>query len=158
MTFLTPKDAAGLARGIYAINKNKQVAVAAFLSASIFQKNSTKVMNAEVGFRAINATDAFGVCSLGAGIYANHIIIVFRGSTDANHGADWASNARIGVETSKTGLPVHIGFNSIFKSMLPQIQAFLLQHPTALMVHCVGHSLGGAVATLAADWVSQSLK
>lgn len=26
------------------------------------------------------------------------------------------------------------------------------------MVHCVGHSLGGAVASLAADWVSRTLK
>ena len=53
---------------------------------------------------------------------------------------------------------MHIGFNAIFKSMLPDIQAFMVQNSTALMVHCIGHSLGGAVATLAADWVSQSLK
>ncbi|MEY4589396.1 MAG: hypothetical protein RL497_1472 [Pseudomonadota bacterium] len=158
MTNLTPLDAAGLATEVYAVNRGDPAGLKLFLKNPLFASEATKLMNAQVGFRTINATDAFGVCALGAGAYANHIIIVFRGSTSANHGADWASNARIGVETSKTGLPVHIGFNSIFKSMQPEIQAFLLQHPTALMVHCVGHSLGGAVATIAADWVSQSLK
>ena len=59
-------------------------------------------MNARVGFRAINTTDGFGVCALGSGVYANHVIIVFRGTTEINARGDWASNARIGVETSKT--------------------------------------------------------
>lgn len=156
--FLSPLDAAKLAGEVYFINQDDKFALDSFLNSSIFLSGTSKAMNAKVGFRTINATDGFGVCALGAGVYANHIIIVFRGSTKANHGADWASNARIGVEASITGLPVHIGFNAIFKSMLPEIQAFMLQNPTAPMVHCVGHSLGGAVATMAADWVSQSLK
>lgn len=158
MTYVSPVDAATLAVRVYSVNERNSFSLSGFLKNPLFLSGTTKVMNAEVGFRTVNATDAFGVCALGAGIYANHIIIVFRGSTTANSGADWASNARIGVEHSITGLPVHIGFNAIFKSLLSQLQEFLLQHPTALMVHCIGHSLGGAVATLAADWISQSLK
>ncbi|HMW47992.1 MAG TPA: lipase family protein [Cellvibrionaceae bacterium] len=158
MSDLTPIDAAMLAAEVYAVNKGDPVGLDLFLKNPLFVSGTAKTISATVGFRAISVSDGFGVCALGAGIYANHIIIVFRGSTEANHGADWASNARIGVETSKTGLPVHIGFNSIFKSMLPEIQTFLLQNSTALIVHCIGHSLGGAVATMAADWISQSLK
>ena len=39
-------------------------------------------MNARVGFRAINTTDGFGVLLLAPGVYANHVIIVFRGTTE----------------------------------------------------------------------------
>ena len=112
-------------------------------------------MKAEVGSRLINTRDAFGVCARGGKGYENDIFLIFRGTTSANHKADWVSDARIGVEFSSNGLPVHIGFNSIFRSMLHDIKQFFSQHPDATgTVHCVGHSLGGAVATLAADWVS----
>ncbi|HRH78104.1 MAG TPA: lipase family protein [Cellvibrionaceae bacterium] len=158
MTCFSPVEAATLAARVYAVNEGDSFTLSGFLKNPLFLSESTKVMNAQVGFRTVNTVDGFGVCALGAGNYANHIIIVFRGSTSANHGADWASNARIGVEASKTSLPVHIGFNAIFKSMQPEIQSFILQNHSAHMVHCVGHSLGGAVATLAADWISQSLK
>ncbi len=158
MNYLSPVDAADLARAVYSVNENNPASLKIFLNNPTFSSGSVKVLSAEVGFRAISATDGFGVCALGSGVYTNHVIIVFRGTTEINARGDWASNARIGVETSKTCLPVHIGFNAIFKSMLPDIQAFMVQNSTATMVHCIGHSLGGAVATLAADWVSQSLK
>lgn len=158
MVYLSPNEAASLAARVYTVNEGQPLALEGFLKNPLFLAGNTKVMNATVGFRTISASDGFGVCALGSGLYANHVIIVFRGTTKVNARGDWASNARIGVETSKTCLPVHIGFNAIFKSMLPDIQAFMLQNSTALMVHCIGHSLGGAVATLAADWVSQSLK
>jgi triacylglycerol lipase len=52
---------------------------------------------------------------------------------------------------------VHLGFNQIFGSMLPTIQEFLnLNSNSTGIIHCIGHSLGGAVATLAADWVSSN--
>lgn len=158
MTFIRPESAAQLARDVYSVNKNDPDALDIFLSNSLFASGTAKRMNATVGFRAINVTDGFGVCALGTGVFSKHIIIVFRGSTTANHNADWASNARIGVETSKTSLLVHVGFNAIFKSMLRDIQEFMIQHSDAPLVHCVGHSLGGAVATLAADWISHSFK
>lgn len=158
MAYLSPSEAASLAARVYTVNDGQPLALEGFLKNPLFLAGTAKVMNATVGFRTISTSDGFGVCALGSGLYANHVIIVFRGTTKVNARGDWASNARIGVETSKTCLPVHIGFNAIFKSMLPDIQAFMVQNSTAIMVHCIGHSLGGAVATLAADWVSQSLK
>jgi len=90
--------------------------------------------------------------------YENDLFLIFRGSTSANRNADWISNARIGVQFSQNGLPVHTGFNSIFKSMLPSIKEFIIANKDIQTIHCVGHSLGGAVATLAADWVKTYLK
>ncbi|MCL6269325.1 lipase family protein [Sansalvadorimonas sp. 2012CJ34-2] len=159
---LIPKDAASLARDIYAVQD--EFLVKAFLNKPLFSPKGRekKTMSAEVGSRLINTKDGFGVCALGAeqekvgnqDTSNRHAIIVFRGSTTANMYADWISNFRIGVETSSTGLPVHIGFNSIFMSMKDQIEKFLNQHNNKIKyVHCVGHSLGGAIATITSDWI-----
>ena len=80
---------------------------------------------------------------------------MFRGTTIKNYGADLISDFRLGVETSKNGLPVHIGFNHVFNSMMPAIQDFLGNNTDATgTVHIIGHSLGGAVASIAAEWLS----
>lgn len=116
--------------------------------------DTNKPVQASVGSRLINTRDGFGVCALGKGAYQNDVFLIFRGSTTANYYADWINNARVGVERSSTGSLVHLGFNHIFLSMLGQLRRFLDAHPQANgTVHCIGHSLGGAVATLAADWV-----
>lgn len=60
---------------------------------------------------------------------------------------------------SSTGLPVHCGFHHCFSSMLPKILTFFnTRKGHVKVVHCIGHSLGGAVASLAADWVAKILK
>ena len=100
MTYITPINAANLAGEVYAVNERNPASLKIFLSNSLFSSGSTKVLSAEVGFRAMSAPDGFGVCALGSGVYANHVIIVFRGTTEVNKKGDWASNARIGVETS----------------------------------------------------------
>ncbi|MCP3674705.1 MAG: lipase family protein, partial [Gammaproteobacteria bacterium] len=113
-----------------------------------------------VGFRIINANDGFGICARGSekyegGKYKNDLFIMFRGTTTKNYGADIISDVRIGVKTSRTGLPVHVGFNHAFNSMLPAIEEFVKSNADATgSVHVIGHSLGGAVAALTADWIS----
>ena len=86
-------------------------------------------MKASVGSRLINTRDTFGVCAKGTGDYKDDVFLIFRGSTLANYGADWVSNARIGLEIGVSGKPVHIGFNHIFKSMIEQLETFAtIQH------------------------------
>jgi hypothetical protein len=157
MSELVPKIAAQLATEVYQVQRELDAKI--FLARPEFSQkagNATK-LKATVGFRLINTQDGFGICASGGVNYENDLFIIFRGSTTANHGADWASNARVGVEISKTGLPVHVGFNSIFCSMLPSIQEFLASQSKATgTIHCIGHSLGGAVASLAADWISSN--
>lgn len=156
MSILKPKVAAELADGVYDVQS--ELLLKGFLSRTIFSHTSgqAKHLKAEVGSRLINTRDGFGVCVMGGDKYKNELFLIFRGSTSANYSADWVSNARIGVSSSKTGLPVHLGFNHIFNSMLPQIQIFLKDAKQIKAVHCIGHSLGGAVATLAADWIKSN--
>jgi len=45
---------------------------------------------------------------------------------------------------------VHKGFSNVFSSILPQLQREEGPIMDADVIHCVGHSLGGAIATLAA--------
>ncbi len=153
---LIPKVAAELAKDIYLVQSEQFIKV--FLTRNEFSqaKGISQQLNAIVGSRLINTRDGFGVCVMGGEKYKNELFIIFRGSTNANHNADWISNARIGINSSKTGLPVHLGFNHIFNSMLPHIQNFLKDIKQIKSVHCIGHSLGGAVATLAADWIKSN--
>ncbi len=155
MGVISPKVAATLANEVY--GAQSELTTALFLKNSIFSQksNDSQHLKAKVGFRIINANDGFGVCTRGGLGYENDLFIMFRGTTGKNYGADVISDARIGVETSTTGLPVHIGFNHAFCSMMPAIDEFLKNHADALgTVHCIGHSLGGAVAAIAAEWLS----
>ena len=155
---LLPRIAAELADDVYIIQNERLLT--AFMSRKEFlqEANIGIHLKAEVGFRSkfLNTRDGFGVCVMGGDKYLNELFLIFRGSTKANYGADWISNARIGVNSSKTGLPVHLGFNHIFNSMLPQLQSFMKDAKQVKSVHCIGHSLGGAIATLAADWIKSN--
>lgn len=152
---LKPVTAAELALRVYAVNENNPDDIKSFLMQPIFRKGSSKVLVARVGGHILRAAkDSFGVIAFGAEKtpFANDLFLIFRGTTTANKNADWITDARIGVTTSAKGKPVHIGFNDTFNSMRKQISAFVAGEKFSGRVHCIGHSLGGAVATLAADW------
>ncbi len=155
MGLISPRIAATLANEIYAAQSDKTTEL--FLENPIFSQKLGDALRlkAKVGFRIINANDGFGICSRGGEGYEKDLFIMFRGTTKKNLGADFVGDARIGVETSITGLPVHIGFNHAFCSMIPAIDEFLKNHADALgTIHVIGHSLGGAVAAIAAEWLS----
>lgn len=164
MTRISPSEAASLARDIYAVQDESQLRF--FLDHPLFKEQTSKIsplqshLKAEVGGRVLlNHKDGFGVCVEGGGLHKDEVFLIFRGTTTANKGADILTDARIGITNSSTGLPVHCGFHHCFSSMLPKIQRFFNTHKGGIkVVHCIGHSLGGAVASLAADWVSEILK
>jgi len=157
MATLTPFEAANLATRVYLVQD--EFTVKALLNDSMFSSEAGRktTMTASLGGRFIRAAnDAFAVCASGGGRFKDDIFLVFRGSTDANNNADWVSNARIGLEFSQTGLPVHIGFNQIFRSLRADVQEFLTQNMAARStIHILGHSLGGAIANLTADWAKR---
>ena len=160
MRDISPAQAAQLADEVYAVQAANQLKY--FLDNPVFKKSTkgappvNRYLEAEVGGRVIlNTNDGFGVCA--QGVTGDELFLVFRGTTSANRGADFLTDARIGIKTSDAGLPVHVGFDHCFSSMLPEIRSFFSEH-TGLgkTVHCIGHSLGGAIASLAADWVSRN--
>jgi len=160
-TELSPNDASRLAFTVYTVNNGSEKDLKAFLNDKLFNRSTSNknLLKAEVGGRVFRAAkDAFGVCALGAGTHQGDLFLIFRGTTKANNNADSVTDARIGIAFSKTGLPVHTGFNHTFNSMLPQIRSFLAENKITGRVHCIGHSLGGAVASLAADWIAKNTR
>lgn len=157
---ISPEVSAQLAKEVYAVQREFDLKV--FLLNPIFSRsdNNAKSFKATVGGQLINTQDGFCVAARGGAGFEKDLFLMFRGSTFANFGADWLSNARCGVEPSAGGL-VHVGFSHIFNSMREEIGWFISQqladrlHPIQT-IHCIGHSLGGAVATLAANWVKRT--
>ena len=91
---------------------------------------------------------------MGRGNRKNEAVITFRGSkcTSDFLGID----AAFAPGTSTKGLAVHGGFAKVLQSCLPEIKEALRRHPDIKTVHCCGHSLGGALATLAAEYFCDS--
>lgn len=158
MSELSPQSAATLAKDVYLLQSTLASVVDDFIESrpEFSTRSGTSVkLNADVGTRLINKRDGFGICVRGRNQYKNDLFMIFRGTTKTNYGADIFTDLRIGVERSRTGMSVHVGFNHAFCSMLPDLEAFLANHADAGgTVHCIGHSLGGAVAALAADWLN----
>ncbi len=152
---IKPTDAARLVADIYTVNENIAT-YKLFLKDPLFATNSHSTLTAKVGGRFfLSAKDGFGVCVRGAGDYKNDIFLIFRGTTTANNKADFLTDANAGLTRSASGELVHVGFNYTFNSMLSQIRTFLANNQISGTVHCLGHSLGGAIASLAADWIKK---
>ncbi|UTV27572.1 lipase family protein [Photobacterium atrarenae] len=96
-------------------------------------------------------SEAFAVLGIGKGKYQGDLVISIRGTQNAN---DWVTNANLGYKGAPNGSLAHAGFINSFHSIRPQIRSYLLKlKRLPNKVHCVGHSLGGALASLCADWL-----
>lgn len=103
-------------------------------------------------FVVIKSEHVMGVAAIGKGAYRNQAFVVLKGTASL---LDGLTDANAGLKRFATGGYVHQGFYYTFQSFLPHLRAFkarLSQHGIHT-IHCVGHSLGGALATLAADWL-----
>ncbi|WP_246065690.1 lipase family protein [Limnobacter alexandrii] len=91
----------------------------------------------------------FGFMAQLNGGRSREIVIATRGTT--NSFADYGTDINAIPTPGPTGHAIHKGFNTTFKSYVQQLNEFIKQQnlgfkPTA--VHCMGHSLGGALANL----------
>ncbi|NQZ25297.1 MAG: lipase family protein [Colwellia sp.] len=105
------------------------------------------------GPAGIKISTGFGCVVLGNNKqHKGRAFIVFRGTKLL---ADWLSNFNIAPARSESGYSVHDGFNAAFHSMKPQLMELvnLAKKQGATSFHCIGHSLGGALATLCANWL-----
>ncbi|WP_417553500.1 lipase family protein [Marinomonas fungiae] len=157
MDTISPNVAASLADEVYGVIDN--FSLSTFLGREEFssERENTAHLHADVGSRLIQVSDGFGVCARGAGNYKDDAFIIFRGTTSRNYGADWLTDTYCGVNISEGGTLVHAGFNQVFASMLSDISSFFGRQQGIQQVHCIGHSLGGAIANLAADWIKNAL-
>ncbi|MGI9354181.1 MAG: lipase family protein [Rhizobiaceae bacterium] len=155
---LTPTQAAILADSAYAVQRspgNAGVAAAAEVNAvDPALREAFDIVNATVfnGLTGASAQSNFGFVAHGTGTRQGETLVSVRGTVT---GADWLTNGNCAWDSGPSGSPVHQGFNQLTKSILPQIKSALQgRNPTTM--HFVGHSLGGATATLLADAVGRA--
>ncbi|WP_273022555.1 lipase family protein, partial [Rheinheimera sp.] len=97
-----------------------------------------------------SARDKMGFITKGTGNRRNEVLITFRGSTRLKDDYLFIDGAYL-PGTSPKGFAVHGGFAKVFQSCLPDIENALAQLRPFHTIHCVGHSMGGALATLCAE-------
>lgn len=160
MAKFNPSQAAAFADDVYAYTRQPNIQEAvAFLKMQYgdnYVLPDTFTLKAKTGGPAyLKTRTAFGMFLLGKGKYQGHAVICIRGT---QYLADWLTNLNISVSSSAVGEPVHDGFNQAFQSMKEQLEQLipLIRQNRVHTVHCIGHSLGGALATICADWLSSS--
>ena len=114
-------------------------------------------MTAKTGPAGIKISSGFGYVLVGnkeVGLNG-HAVILFRGTRSL---ADWLTNLNITTSKTDSGHSVHDGFNQAFIGMKPQISKLLRSLKNVHTFHCIGHSLGGALATLCTNWLKSQKK
>lgn len=156
MSPLTPKLASQLALEVYNIQnlpKNAQLNLPSNIKKDFTFDPQNVIKGTSGGFFWRPKT---GFVLIGKGKsqqYNNDHVIAIRGTETL---ADALTDATAHSTTSDTGSSVHTGFQRTFDSIKPEIKQYLQQNATKAngIIHCVGHSLGGALATLTANWIS----
>lgn len=156
MSVLTPSATAAMARGVYRLREDSIATLAergqVLGCEDYFSVGEGSRFEGRSGALVWKRLSGFGYVATGHGAWAGDVLIVTRGTAMK---LDWLSNFNVGMQLGPGGMPVHAGFHEVWKSFAPVLRDFLRgRNPTR--VHCVGHSLGGALATLNADWISSS--
>ncbi len=158
---LSPDETASAALAVYDVKKSRNINDIFKVSkiydhfqfdSKISNKSGSAItfVKAKSGAFEFKSNTGFGVIAKGKGKFEGDAIIVCRGTASIYDGL---TDLNAGVQSSRTGNAVHAGFNRTFNQFRPRISEFLSAHRPR-RVHCVGHSLGGALATLAADFVA----
>lgn len=160
-TSLTPAVAAKIASDVYKLNDDDEL--------DILRKDSSEMREKKFGIFGnftLDSVDAnrftgssganfwrvkssFGYMAKGSSrSRPNELLIAIRGTdTLADVVTDLCQSMRLGP----SNYPVHAGFKTTFDSFQPTLQQFLSQQSNVVAAHVVGHSLGGALATIVAD-------
>jgi hypothetical protein len=150
---LSPIYAANLASDVYAIKSIITRDDFLDLYEADMEIAKAKMASGVTGGYLLNKPQVMAVFSPGIGVYQGQAFAAFMGTASLY---DALTDINIGVTTSHTGAHVHQGFHRAFDSLLPELKQFVARMKGITVVHCVGHSLGGAIATLAADWLRAS--
>lgn len=149
---LTPEEAAYAADRVYNIIHDADVSLFGNKLNDKFNINSKSRFKGVAGSLVFKYQSGFGLIAKGIGEFKNDAIVIVRGTNSIPRDLI-LTDGNIGIQTSSTGSFVHSGFNKVFNSFEHDIRHFFTGFNPE-RVHCVGHSLGGALATLVADWVA----
>ncbi|MBU3069854.1 lipase family protein [Aestuariicella sp. G3-2] len=171
---LTPDYAAALANNIYSVKneatqkgfifkykKDMELGEASTnpkKSAGGKLASSVALTGTTGGIIFLKSTHVMGITAYGQGPqFEKEAFVALKGTAS---GFDALTDLNAGLKRASTGGLVHQGFFDTFQSFLPQLKEFAanLTERGVHTVHCVGHSLGGALASLVADWLSSNIK
>jgi len=155
---LSPQQAGEIADSTYALRLSDNMIDAAAGAASTrdeFAIVDGQRLTGATGIGPVSRTTGFGYIAFGkSGHRQGECLVAIRG-TEKSSGHDWLTNTRMAGVQGPGGYTVHAGFWNLAAGLLPQIQASLRgRHPSR--IHVIGHSLGGATATLIADALQRS--
>jgi triacylglycerol lipase len=150
---LSPNYSANLASDVY--NVTSVITRDDFLEAykADMEISKAQTPTGVTGAYILNKPHVMAVYAAGKGAYQGQAFAAFKGTANLYDGL---TDLNTGVQSSHTGQLVHQGFYRAFDSVLDELQLFVSRLKGVTTLHCVGHSLGGAIATLAADWVKAS--
>lgn len=159
MRDLTPKIAVQFADAAYDIKDKNSAGSYESISIDLLSKDfdfnlSNNVVQGTSGSfmeHIFKHKTGFGVIGTGkkGGNYHGHTVIALRGTASKR---DVVTDIHCGLSTSANNLPAHAGFNKTFNSIKPALESYFTKNHSG-SVHCVGHSLGGALAHLTANWL-----
>ncbi len=154
MASLSPRLASLIANEAYRVGsvEFKQAYVDKEVQRS-FYFGDNSVLTGKSGGWLFQSTTGFVLLGEGKGQFDGHKLIAVRGTASL---ADAITDGNVGVSASTSGSAVHNGFNRTFESFRPALQRYVERAPASTTFHCVGHSLGGALAGLVADWIANS--
>ncbi len=150
---LTPQQAGEIADSTYALRLSNDMidaAVGAVSARDDFGITDGRRLTGNTGVGPVSRTTGFGYVAFGkSGPRRGECLVAIRG-TEKSSAHDWLSNFRMAGTQGPGGHIVHAGFWNLASGLLPQIHQ-LLRGRNPSLIHVVGHSLGGATATLVAD-------
>lgn len=155
MATLQPFLAAELAEQIYALQTSQDTRIISAKFKTDFDITPASRIEGNSGaLMLIHKQTGFGMVAQGKGQFNNELLICMRGTASLY---DALTDGHIGMTLSNCAQVVHAGFSHTFDSMVPELTRYIstLKKPPHT-IHCVGHSLGGALATLTADWISHN--
>jgi hypothetical protein len=147
---LSPRQAAGIAKQVYLTRSESTQFVTEQFAALPGMKNFElqTVMQGIAGPRPIDWSNGFGYIARGSGERAGEAIVGTRGTANL---LDLWTDGNGGFAQGPSGFMVHSGFNDTYRTFRADIMGWFEKNRDIKVVHCVGHSLGAALATLAAD-------
>lgn len=160
LEILTPKIAAALAADVYETLNMPAGAVFTPITdelKSVFDFSSYGgAIHGRSGGLLFRRQSGFAIVGKGkAAPYKSAVAVAFRGTQTS---FDWLSNSNTRTVTVENQTQAHKGFYDIFNSMRPALEQQLnplLRGNSRSIVHCTGHSLGAALAQLAAIWIKK---
>lgn len=152
---LSPVQAAEIADSAYALRLSTEMLDAAIAVPTVRDAfdvvHGTRLVGATgLGNSVIKQRTGFGYVARGRNSRQGECLISVRG-TFKTSACDWLSNLRMAGVAGPSGYTVHAGFWAAAQTLLPQIRQAIKTLGDLSTIHVVGHSLGGAIATLVAD-------